>query len=46
MKQLVEKYGEKRKELHVAFMDLKKAYDKFAEKNCGNFYMNVELMGT
>ena len=28
MKQLVEKYREKRKELHVAFMDLEKGYDK------------------
>ena len=28
LKQLVEKYREKRKELHVAFMDLEKAYDK------------------
>ena len=28
LKQLVEKYREKRKELHVTFMDLEKAYDK------------------
>ena len=28
MKQLVENYKEKRKEVHVAFMDLEKAYDK------------------
>ena len=28
LKQLVEKYREKRKEFHVAFMDLEKAYDK------------------
>ena len=28
MKQLVKKYREKRKEMHVAFMDLKKACDK------------------
>ena len=28
VKQLVEKYREKMKELHVAFMDLEKAYDK------------------
>ena len=28
LNQLVEKYREKRKELHVAFMDLEKAYDK------------------
>ena len=28
MRQLVEKYREKRKELHVAFVDLEKPYDK------------------
>ena len=28
LKQLVEKYREKRKELHVALMDLEKAYDR------------------
>ena len=28
LRQLVEKYREKRKELHVGFMDLEKAYDR------------------
>ena len=28
LKQLVEKYREKRKELHIVFIDLEKAYDK------------------
>ena len=28
LKQFVEKYREKRKELHVAFMNLEKAYNK------------------
>ena len=32
MKQLVEKYREKRKELHIAFMDLEKAYDKMCRE--------------
>ena len=46
LKQLVEKYRKKWKEFHVAFMDLEKVYDKFAEKHCGGYCMNVELMGT
>ena len=33
MKQLVEKYREKRKELHVAFMDQEKAYGKVCSEN-------------
>ena len=41
MKKLAEKYREKRKELHVAFMDLEKVYDKVYRGCC----MNVELMG-
>ena len=28
LKQLVQKYREKRKEVHVAFMDMEKAYDQ------------------
>ena len=32
MKQLVEKYREKREELHAAFMDLEKVYDKVCKE--------------
>ena len=33
MKQLVEKYREKRKELHVTFMDLVMAYDEVCRED-------------
>ena len=46
LKQLDEKYKEKRKELHVAFMDLEKCKIKFVEKNCGECCLNVELTRT
>ena len=46
LKQLVEKYREKRKELHVAFMDLENAYDKVGRETLGKCCINVEFMGT
>ena len=32
LKQLVKKYREKRKRLHVAFMEMEKAYDKVCKE--------------
>ena len=43
LKQMVEKYREKRKEMHVVFMDLEKVYDKVCREA---LWSNVELMGT
>ena len=46
LKQLLDKCREKRKELHTAFIDLEKSYDKVCREALKGCCMNVELMGT
>ena len=46
LKQLVEKYREKRKNYMLHSGTCRRRMIKFAEKNFGECYMNLELMGT
>ena len=42
-----EKWGEQRKELYLAFMDLEKGMIKYVERNYGTYYdMSMELKNT